>query len=68
MAQLFVRFLRTYFDLSRHDIRLTCNLFADHVARQREIEQFWLTKLDLPAASLCKSTVNVIRAMASARG
>ncbi len=32
---------------------------ADHVARQREIEQFWLDLLGLPRTCLRKSTVNV---------
>jgi transcriptional regulator with XRE-family HTH domain len=59
MARFFVKFVRTYFGVAPHEIRLTCNLFADHVERQREIEDFWLTVLDLPATSLCKSTVNV---------
>ena len=59
MARLFVRFLLTYFDLQPTDIRITCQLFADHLDRQREIEQFWLTTLDLPQMSLRKSVVNV---------
>jgi hypothetical protein len=32
--------------------------FADHEARQHEIEEFWLRTVGLPRASLCKSTVN----------
>jgi transcriptional regulator with XRE-family HTH domain len=59
MTRFFVTFLRTYFNLRDEDIRITCNLFADHVAKQREIEQFWLTTLALPSESLCKSVVNV---------
>jgi transcriptional regulator with XRE-family HTH domain len=59
MTQLFVTFLRRYFDLGDSDIRVTCNLFADHAERQHEIEQFWLDTLGLPRSSLCKSTVNV---------
>jgi hypothetical protein len=59
MARFFVRFLRTYFALRDEDIRLTCNLFADHLSRQREIEEFWLDTLGLPDSCLCKSTVNV---------
>jgi hypothetical protein len=59
MARLFVRFLLTYFDLQPADIRITCQLFADHLERQREIEQFWLTTLGLPGASLRTSVVNV---------
>jgi transposase-like protein len=59
MARFFVTFLRTYFNLRDEDIRITCNLFADHVVKQREIEQFWLETLALPSASLRKSVVNV---------
>jgi hypothetical protein len=59
MARYFVTFLRAYFDLRDTEIRLTCNLFADHVERQHEIETFWLDTLGLPRSSLCKSTVNV---------
>lgn len=36
-----------------------CNLFADHVEQQEEIERFWLERLALPDACLRKSTVNV---------
>jgi hypothetical protein len=59
MARLFVRFLLTYFDLQPEDIRITCQLFADHLERQREIEQFWLATLGLPGRSLRTSVVNV---------
>jgi transcriptional regulator with XRE-family HTH domain len=59
MVRLFVRFLRTYFAVSNENLRITCHLFADHLPRQREIEQFWLDALKLPRSSLCKSVVNV---------
>jgi transposase-like protein len=59
MVRFFVRFLRTYFSLRDDEIRIACNLFADHVERQHQIEQFWLDTLALPSASLCKSPVNV---------
>jgi transcriptional regulator with XRE-family HTH domain len=59
MVSLFVRFLRTYWNLSDRDIRVTCNLFADHIERQHEIETFWLDVAALRRDSLCKSTVNV---------
>lgn len=39
--------------------RLDCNLFADHLERQREIERFWLEALRLPQSCLRKSKVNV---------
>jgi len=59
MVRFFVSFLKTYFDLRDEEIRITCNLFADHVQRQREIEQFWLEVAQLPECSLGKSYVNV---------
>ncbi len=59
MVSFFLAFLRKYFDVRDERVRVTCNLFADHEARQREIEQFWLDELRLPRASLCKSIVNV---------
>lgn len=59
VLKFFVRFLRTYFDVADEQIRITCNLFADHLDRQVAIEQFWLDWLDLPRASLCTSIVNV---------
>jgi transcriptional regulator with XRE-family HTH domain len=59
MVRFFVTFLRACFAVDDAAIRLTCNLFADHVERQREIEQFWLDLAGLPRSCLCKSTVNV---------
>jgi transposase-like protein len=59
MVRFFVLFLKKYFDLRDEEIKITCNLFADHVQRQREIEQFWLDVAQLSAGSLCKSYVNV---------
>jgi hypothetical protein len=37
---------------------ISCNLFADHAERRREIEQYWLEVLELPPEALCRSTVN----------
>jgi len=59
MVGFFVRFLKTYWNLRDEDIRITCNLFADHIDRQRAIEQFWLDTATLPRESLRRSTVNV---------
>jgi transposase-like protein len=59
MVRYFVRFLRTCFELEDEAFRLTCNLFADHVERQREIERFWLDVAGLPEGCMCRSTVNV---------
>jgi hypothetical protein len=38
---------------------VTCYLFADHLERQREVEDFWLRRLGLPTSCLRKSIVNV---------
>jgi transposase-like protein len=59
MVRFFVRFLRRFWNLDDTDLRITCNLFADHVETQREIEDFWLDVASLPRSCLCKSTVNV---------
>lgn len=59
MVRLFVKFLKRCFGIPDEHIRLTCNLFADHLERQWEIEQHWLDVAALPRSSLCKSTVNV---------
>jgi hypothetical protein len=58
VLRFFLRFLRTYFEIPAERVRVTCNLFADHVERQRDIEQFWLDVLGLSRTSLCKSFVN----------
>ncbi|HXG75429.1 MAG TPA: hypothetical protein VNJ53_02555 [Gaiellaceae bacterium] len=59
LVRFFVDFLRVTFGVEDDRFRLHCNLFADHEPRQREIEQFWLDVLALPASCLRKSTVNV---------
>jgi hypothetical protein len=38
---------------------VSCNLFADHIERQTEIERFWLATLDLPVDRLGKTMVNI---------
>jgi hypothetical protein len=59
VLRLFMRFLRECFEVDDERMSVTCNLFADHLARQRAIEQFWLDTLDMPRERLCKSFVNV---------
>jgi hypothetical protein len=66
MIRLFVAFLRAYFDIADTDIRIKCHLFADHIERQHEIEDYWLSVAGLPPESLRKSVVDVIRGVASA--
>jgi transposase-like protein len=58
VLRFFARFLRSCFGVENEAFRVSCNLFADHVARQREIENFWLGTLELPRACLRKSMVN----------
>lgn len=58
MVRLFLAFLRDCYCVPDTKVRLTCNLFADHLPRQREIERFWLDHLGLPDACLRKSSVN----------
>lgn len=58
MARFFVAFVRSAFRVEQERLRVTCNLFADHEARQREIEDFWLETLGLPRTCLCRSIVN----------
>jgi hypothetical protein len=59
LVRFFLHFLRAYFRVPDDRIRVTCNLFADHVQRQLEFEQFWLDTLELPRRCLHRSIVNV---------
>jgi len=59
MVRFFMDFLRAHYGVRNEEFRLHCNLFADHVERQSEIEQFWLELVGLPASCLRRSTVNV---------
>jgi transcriptional regulator with XRE-family HTH domain len=59
MVRFFARFLRECFAVSNDRIKIACNLFADHVGRMHEIEDFWLEAAGLPRSQLRKSIVNV---------
>jgi hypothetical protein len=59
VLRFFMRFLRESLHADETQVRVTCHLFADHVERPTEIEQFWLDVVQLPRAQLCKSFVNV---------
>jgi len=59
MVRFFLDFLVEVLDVQRDSIRIDVNLFADHRTRQRRIEDFWLTHLDLPRRCMRASTVNV---------
>jgi hypothetical protein len=58
LVAAFARFLRVHFDVPAKQMRIHCNLFADHLERQRQIEDYWLGTLGLTRVSLQKSTVN----------
>jgi transcriptional regulator with XRE-family HTH domain len=58
MVAFFLRFLRECFDVGDAKVTVSCNLFADHLERQREIEDFWLAELGLTRTNLRQSTVN----------
>jgi len=58
LARMFTDFLRTCLEVSDAKMRVSCYLFADHEARQHEIEGFWLMTLSLPRSCLNKSMVN----------
>jgi DNA-binding transcriptional ArsR family regulator len=59
MMAFFALFLRSCFGVPDNRMRINCNLFADHVGRIHEIEQYWLDLLGLPRTCLRGSTVNV---------
>jgi transcriptional regulator with XRE-family HTH domain len=59
LLHTFAAFLRRHFAVSGESMLIRCNLFADHLDRQHEIEAFWLAKLQLPPSSLRRSMVNV---------
>lgn len=59
VVAFFAKFFSLHFEVDSSAMRVTCNLFADHIDRQKEIEGFWLRKLDVPDSCLLKSTVNV---------
>jgi transcriptional regulator with XRE-family HTH domain len=58
MVRFFLSFLRRCLAVPDDRVTVTCNLFADHIERQREIEDFWLAELGLTRVNLRKSTVN----------
>ena len=58
VISLFARFLRECFGVTDDRFRIYCHLFADHLSRQRDVEQFWLDLVGLPRTALRKSMVN----------
>jgi hypothetical protein len=51
------RFLRECFGVPNARMKVAYHLFADHIVRQFEIEQFWLDVAGLQHSSLRKSMV-----------
>jgi hypothetical protein len=37
---------------------ITCYLYADHVERQRDVEEFWVRVTGLDRSNMCRSIVN----------
>jgi hypothetical protein len=58
LLALFVRFLRHSFGVPDKEITFRCNCFLNNGLSLKEIESWWLTRLDLPRASLRQATVN----------
>jgi transcriptional regulator with XRE-family HTH domain len=58
VIRFFVSFLRRCFDVPNEKFRVACNLFADHIERQREVEQFWLDLVGVPRTCMTKTMVN----------
>jgi hypothetical protein len=58
LVALFVRFLRACYDVDPERITLRVNCHLNNGLELAEIEAWWLERLDLPLASLRKSTVN----------
>lgn len=58
MVALFSEFLRRCYAVEPATIGLRAYLFADHSAKQRELEDFWLETAGLPRSCLRRSVVN----------
>src|SRR5207244_11855280 len=53
-----VHVIRTTFASSADQIRSGCYIYSDHVAQQRDVDNFWLGVTGLRRASLYRSVVN----------
>jgi hypothetical protein len=58
MIVLWMDLLRTTFRAQEDRIRITCYLYADHVARQADVEEYWLQLTRLHRSNMCRSIVN----------
>jgi hypothetical protein len=57
MVLLWMDLLRSTFRVLEDRIRITGYLYADHVVRQREVEDFWLELTRLERSNMCRSIV-----------
>ena len=55
---VFVRFLRCCYGVEKDRIALSVNCFVDNGLTVREIEQWWLARLELPVTCLRTPVVN----------
>jgi transcriptional regulator with XRE-family HTH domain len=58
MVRLWMDALRSTLGAPESRIRLTCYLYADHLERQRAVEDYWLNLTRLHRSNLCRSIVN----------
>ncbi len=58
LLAFFAGFLRKHYGGPDEKMCVSINLFADHADRQRQIEDFWLTRLRLPRSCLRKGALN----------
>ena len=59
MIRLWVNLLRSTLSVPDHKVRIGCYLYADHISKQRDIENFWLDATNLDRSNLCQSVVNL---------
>jgi len=57
MLRMFLQFLFRFYNIQIDDIKISINCYDD-VYSIKQIEEYWLTSLDLPDSCLNKTTVN----------
>lgn len=58
ILQIFLRFLRSYFDVRDEMVAVTCTFYAPTPAVASGVEEYWLSQLELPREVLRPSIVN----------
>jgi hypothetical protein len=58
MVRVWMDLLRMTLHAPEDRIRITCYLYADHVERQVQVEDFWLEVTQLRRSNMCRSIVN----------